>query len=89
MTWEWVLFGFGAFMVLVVLWDAWRYRRATKQVMDLLRKDGPLTGLELSQKGIPRSHVYLILNRLEQDALIVSCQPRHPVYGSQKAWRVK
>ena len=89
-SWEWVLFGFGAFTVLCVLFDAWRYRRATKAVMDLLREHGPLTGLELSRDhGISRSHVYLILNRLEADGMIEGCKPKNPVYEKQKAWRIK
>jgi hypothetical protein len=88
-SWQWVLFGLGGVTVLGVLWDAWRYWRATRAVMGLLKKRGPMDGLELVQQGIPRSHVYLILNRLEQDGLVDSFLSPTPAYRGQKKYKVR
>jgi DNA-binding transcriptional ArsR family regulator len=58
--------------VIAILVDAVRYRLARRKVIGLLRQRGPMSGLELSQAGIPRAHVYLLLNRLEDDGVVES-----------------
>jgi len=85
-----ILLGFVALAALYILFSAWRYRREAKTVMDVLRQHGPLTGLELVRDhGIARSHVYLVLNRLEQDGRIEGCKPKSADYAHQKAWKIK
>lgn len=63
--------------VIAVLVDAVRYRLAQRKVIGLLRQRGPMTGLELSKAGISPSHVYLLLNRLEEDGVVTSFVAGH------------
>ena len=86
--WEWFVVAFGGFGVLVVLFDAWRYRRASRAVLRLLKHHGPMTGLELTRAGISRAHIYLILNRLETDGKVERCWPWYPAYEKQQAYKV-
>ena len=77
--------------VLVVgglLWDAWSYKRNIRRVRDLLQRQGPMTGLELSQAGVSRAHVYLILSRLEEGGEVKSQLAPDPKYEGQKIYRV-
>lgn len=74
---KWVGFTAIVLFVIAILIDALRYRLARRKVIGLLRQRGPMTGLELSQAGISRSHVYLLLNRLEEDGVVKSFVAGH------------
>ena len=69
---KWIGFVAITLFVIAILIDAIRYRLARRKVIGLLRQRGPMTGLELSQAGISWAHVYLLLNRLEEDGVVTS-----------------
>lgn len=79
----WWVLGVGLVAVGGILYDTWRYRRNTELVIDLLDKCGPLTGLEISQAGVSRSHTYLILARLQHRGVVVASPAKNPKYGGQ------
>ena len=84
---KWVGLAALALLALAIVFDALRYRRARRKVIRLLRQRGPMTGLELSQAGIPRAHVYLLLNRLEEDGVVESFVAGHYKYQPEHEQR--
>lgn len=82
MNW-WILVVLGSFVVVGILYDSWRYKRNMDRVIELLSQRGPMTGLEISQAGVSRSHTYLVLARLEHKGIVAKFPAPNPKYGGQ------
>jgi hypothetical protein len=85
----WWLLGLGVLVVAGLAYDTWRYTKNTERVLELLRKRGPMTGLEISKAGVSRAHTYLILARLVDQGKVTQFPNPNPQYGGQFKYMVK